>query len=121
MTKILLIEGDDDIIADLRAKIENSVKLSERMRIVGLFHVMRTRCTCPDDITGRHHGKLSSRGPRFLWWVHRGCGKPTGGLHSPLGNLINHADVKPRGYESGPEIVVDSITIHDYGFYNHER
>lgn len=117
MTKMILIMGDDETIAKLAAKIEDRPSAPTPLRIVGLFHVMRTRCSCPDDLSGRHHGKLSTLGPRFRWWVHRKCGKPTTGLHR-VNNLLE--DSAGRQTE-GPKIVIDSVSLHDYGFYNDER
>jgi hypothetical protein len=117
MTQILMIEADDETIAKLRVKIDGV----GTMRVVGLFQLMRTRCKCPDDMTGRHRGKLSSKGQRFKWWIHRGCGKPTPGSHPWIGNMLDQSEIKPRKTDDEPRIVVDSISIHDFGFHNGER
>jgi len=113
MTQMILIAADDETIARLRTKID----ATDSMQVVGIFHAMRTRCTCPDDITGRHHGKLSSLGPRFKWWVHRGCGKPIPGIHR-VGNLLGAIKFQRN---SEPLVVIDSVVIHDHGFYNEEK
>ena len=110
--KILLIEGDDEIIARLSERLN----ANEHLRVVGLFHVMRTRCRCTENDfdTGKHRGQLSSMGPKFKWWVHRVCGKPTPGLQTPK-TLLSRDEIKPRTVQAGPEIVIDSLFMHDYG------
>ena len=114
MTQMILIMGDDETIKRLRDKLT----ATDSLKVVGLFQAMRTRCTCPDDLTGRHQGKLSSLGPRFKWWVHRKCGRPTSGLHR-VGNMLDGTLTEPKTGE--PRIVIDSVSLHDYGFYNEER
>lgn len=114
MTQMILIEADDEIIARLRAKID----ATDSMRVVGLFQAMKSRCTCPDDLSGRHTGKLSSLGARFKWWVHRGCGKPIWGIHR-AGNMLGYDEIKPQKTKE-PRIVIDSISLHDYGFHREE-
>lgn len=115
MTQLLLIEGDDATIAKLREKLD----AVEGLRAVGLFQAMKSRCVCPDDLSGRHPGKLSSMGPRFRWWVHRGCGKPSGGIHW-IGNMLNRGEIKPSPRPNEPQIVIDSLHAHDYGFHKEE-
>lgn len=118
MTQILMIEADDATIAKLRDKIDES----QSMRVVGLFQLMRTRCNCVvnDFDNGKHRGRLSFKGPRFKWFIHTGCGKPVKGNHSWVGNLLDRSQIKPRQNDKEPDVVIDSITLHDYGFYKGE-
>lgn len=110
MTKLLIIEGDDETIAKLKARL-NSV---ESLRVVGLFHLMRTRCDCPEERIGRHIGRAVALGPRLRWFVHRKCGKPTRGVNVPK-NLLSRNEIKPWKTGNGPEVVIDSLFMHDYG------
>ena len=110
---MILIEVDSDEAAD---KLAAKFATLSTARVAGIFQVPRTRCKCPDDMTGRHRGKLSSRGVRFKWWVHRGCGKVSGGNLSPIGNLLPASE--RRATPNAPTILVDSINGHDLGFYS---
>ncbi len=111
MTQYLLLEVDldDDRVAKLVDKLDSP----ESLRIVGIFQVPRTRCKCPDDRFNRHGGKLSSLGTKYRWWVHRECGRPTGGILR-LGNIIKrNITYNPNV----PRVVVDAVMIHDEGYY----
>jgi hypothetical protein len=110
MTQILVIEGDEETIAKLREKLDSL----ESLRVCGLFHLMKSRCDCPDERDGRHSGKITALGPRFRWFVHRKCGKPTRGTQVPK-NLLRRDELKPWRGRSGPEVVIDSLFMHDYG------
>lgn len=110
MTKLLIIEGDDETIERLRQKLD----AVDSLRVTGLFHIMRTRCNCPDEWVGRHIGKWTSLGTKFKWFVHRTCGKPTPGTHVPK-NLLSRNELKPWRSAAGPEVVIDSLFMHDYG------
>lgn len=110
MTKLLIIEGDDETIERLRQKLD----AVDSLRVTGLFHLMRTRCSCPEERIGRHIGRALALGPRFRWFVHRTCGKPTPGTQAPK-NLLDRNELKPWRSSAGPEVVIDSLFMHDYG------
>jgi hypothetical protein len=137
MPRYLLIEFDVDKQAEqFMAKVDAGTERGQPYRVRGLFAKPRRVCTCPgmDQPEKLRRGSLSrwAVGPKYGWFVHRGCGRAKPGTQWPFnllrreqvdevtGNWTNDAPRIRFHIDMTGHTQLQAVTLHERGMYDAE-